>query len=123
MEYAHERQERQYGNMFRRCEERVQWLLGYVQRSFTTFQKESLLKLTSFADSYLPQSPGNIEDVNGKVFGQHHGLWKYTVGEGARLSGLPEKLFVAKKDPERNAVIVVPKRYVLVSLLNRTRTI
>ncbi|GAA5991297.1 hypothetical protein JCM5350_005325 [Sporobolomyces pararoseus] len=64
---------------------------------------------SGFLDSYLPQSPGNIEDVNGKVFGQHQGLWKYTVGEGARLSGLPEKLFVAKKDPERNAVIVVPK--------------
>ncbi|GAA5910998.1 tRNA-5-taurinomethyluridine 2-sulfurtransferase [Sporobolomyces salmoneus] len=64
---------------------------------------------SGFLDSYIPPSPGNIEDINGKVLGQHQGLWKYTVGEGARLSGLPEKLFVARKDVERNVVVVVPK--------------
>ncbi|GAA5878388.1 hypothetical protein JCM16303_002756 [Sporobolomyces ruberrimus] len=63
----------------------------------------------SFLDSYIPPSPGNIVDTEGKVLARHEGLWQYTVGEGARLSGLPEKLFVARKDIERNALVVVPK--------------
>lgn len=62
------------------------------------------------ADSYLPASPGNIVDANGKVVGRHQGLWRYTVGERARLSGLPEAVFVGRKDPEKNVVVVVPKR-------------
>ncbi|GAA5834845.1 hypothetical protein JCM3766R1_003262 [Sporobolomyces carnicolor] len=64
---------------------------------------------SQFLDSYIPPSPGDIEDVDGKVLGRHQGLWNYTVGEGARLSGLPQKMFVARKDVERNVVIVVPK--------------
>ena len=63
----------------------------------------------AITDSYIPPSPGDIEDVDGKVLGRHEGLWKYTVGEGARLSGLPQKMFVARKDVERNVVIVVPR--------------
>ncbi|GAA5941023.1 tRNA-5-taurinomethyluridine 2-sulfurtransferase [Sporobolomyces koalae] len=64
---------------------------------------------SGFLDSYIQPSPGNIEDIDGKVLGRHNGLWRYTVGEGARLSGLPEKLFVGRKDVARNAVVVVPK--------------
>ncbi|GAA6052747.1 hypothetical protein JCM3770_003533 [Rhodotorula araucariae] len=64
---------------------------------------------SGFLDSYLPPSPGNIETADGRVVGQHNGLWRYTVGEGARLSGFPEKLFVGRKDAARNAVVVVPK--------------
>ncbi|GAA5912432.1 hypothetical protein JCM6882_005510 [Rhodosporidiobolus microsporus] len=64
---------------------------------------------SGFLDSYLPPSPGNIEDEPGKVIGQHNGLWRYTVGERARISGLPEKMFVGRKDAERNVVVVCSK--------------
>ncbi|GAA5848650.1 hypothetical protein JCM8547_004584 [Rhodosporidiobolus lusitaniae] len=64
---------------------------------------------SGFLDSYLPPSPGNIEDETGKILGQHQGLWRYTVGERARISGLPEKMFVGRKDVERNAVVVCRK--------------
>ncbi|GAA6012384.1 hypothetical protein JCM11491_004315 [Sporobolomyces phaffii] len=62
-----------------------------------------------FLDSYIPPRPGNIETLDGKVVGRHQGLWTYTFGEGARVSGLAERLFVARKDVERNCVVVVPK--------------
>ncbi|BGP53739.1 hypothetical protein JCM8202v2_001309 [Rhodotorula sphaerocarpa] len=64
---------------------------------------------SGFLDSYLPASPGDIVDANGKVVGRHQGLWRYTVGERARLSGLPEAVYVGRKDPEKNVVVVVPK--------------
>ncbi|GAA5996240.1 tRNA-5-taurinomethyluridine 2-sulfurtransferase [Rhodotorula paludigena] len=64
---------------------------------------------SGFLDSYLPPSPGNIELEDGKVVGTHNGLWRYTIGEGARLSGFPEKMFVGRKDVARNVVVVVPK--------------
>ncbi|GAA6008958.1 hypothetical protein JCM10207_004040 [Rhodosporidiobolus poonsookiae] len=64
---------------------------------------------SGFLDSYLQPAPGNIEDESGKILGTHNGLWKYTVGERARLSGLAEKMFVGRKDAERNVVVVCPK--------------
>ncbi|BGP13891.1 hypothetical protein JCM10213_002530 [Rhodosporidiobolus nylandii] len=64
---------------------------------------------SGFLDSYLPPSPGNIEDESGKVVGRHNGLWRYTVGERARISGLSEKMFVGRKDAERNTVVVCSK--------------
>ncbi|GAA6027067.1 hypothetical protein JCM8097_006084 [Rhodosporidiobolus ruineniae] len=62
-----------------------------------------------FLDSYLPPSPGNIEDETGKVVGQHQGLWRFTVGERARLSGMSEAHFVGRNDAARNVVVVCPK--------------
>ncbi|GAA5968288.1 hypothetical protein JCM11641_003798 [Rhodosporidiobolus odoratus] len=64
---------------------------------------------SGFLDTYLPPSPGDIEDETGKRIGKHNGLWRYTVGERARISGLPEKMFVGKKDIDRNAVVVCSK--------------
>lgn len=70
------------------------------------------------ADSYLPSAPGDIEDESGKIVGKHEGLWKWTVGEGARLSGHKEKMFVGRKDLERNVVVIVPGRHVFLSFVN-----
>lgn len=52
--------------------------------------------------------PGEIIDLSGKVIGHHTGLWRYTIGQGAKLPGLPERTFVAQKDPESNRLLVVP---------------
>lgn len=56
--------------------------------------------------SYIEPHPGNIEDASGRIVGRHNGLWRYTIGQKARLGGFPEKMFVAQKQVERNVVIV-----------------
>ncbi|EPQ57770.1 tRNA 5-methylaminomethyl-2-thiouridylate-methyltransferase [Gloeophyllum trabeum ATCC 11539] len=66
-------------------------------------------KFSEFVSQYVPPKPGDIVDLEtGKVVGQHQGLWTYTIGQGAKIRGLPEKAFVAKKDPKSNVVYVVP---------------
>ncbi|KAL8277548.1 hypothetical protein RQP46_009980 [Phenoliferia psychrophenolica] len=65
-------------------------------------------KFHEFIDSYLPPAPGDIEDEFGKVVGKHDGLWRYTIGENAKVGGQRERMFVARKDVARNAVVIVP---------------
>jgi tRNA-specific 2-thiouridylase len=61
--------------------------------------------------SYIPQNPGPIiNQVTGKIVGEHSGLWNFTIGQNARVPGMPEKLFVCSKDVESNAVYLVPGR-------------
>ncbi|KIO28011.1 hypothetical protein M407DRAFT_14811 [Tulasnella calospora MUT 4182] len=69
-------------------------------------QKEG--RIDRFLSDYIPPEPGPIVDLEGRVMGEHKGLWTYTIGQGARISGQLIKLFVAGKDPSRNAIIVVP---------------
>ncbi|BGO97723.1 hypothetical protein NBRC10513v2_001718 [Rhodotorula toruloides] len=76
---------------------------------------------SGFLDSYLPPSPGNILDANGKVVGRHNGLWRYTVGERARIGGQSEAMFIANKDAKSNTITIVPKSHPMlrcVSLLS-----
>ena len=40
--------------------------------------------------------------------GEHAGPWNFTIGQGAKVSGLKEKTFVAKKDILKNIIYVVP---------------
>jgi tRNA-specific 2-thiouridylase len=39
------------------------------------------VKMTDFLRHYVPDSPGKIVDVSGKVLGEHHGLHLYTLGQ------------------------------------------
>lgn len=70
-------------------------------------------RFRQFLQQYLPTQPGNIEDEYGKVFGKHQGLIYYTLGQrkGLGLGGIPGKKerpwFVAKKDMQRNVLVVV----------------
>ncbi|KAG8217777.1 tRNA methyl transferase-domain-containing protein [Butyriboletus roseoflavus] len=58
---------------------------------------------------YIVPKPGPIVDMTtGKQAGIHDGLWSYTIGQGARISGMPQRMFVAKKDPETNTIFIVP---------------
>ena len=58
--------------------------------------------------NYLKPNPGPIYRMDtGAIIGSHEGLWTYTIGQGARLSGLEEKHFVAAKSKEENAIYVV----------------
>jgi tRNA U34 2-thiouridine synthase MnmA/TrmU len=49
--------------------------------------------------------------VTGECIGTHPGLWTFTIGQGAKLSGMAEKMYVAHKDIETNKVYVVPGTY------------
>ena len=63
-----------------------------------------------FADEDFP--PGDLVTVSGKVVGRHQGLFAYTIGQrrglGVRL-GRP--YYVVALDPEKNQVIIGPKKY------------
>lgn len=62
--------------------------------------------------SYIPSNPGPIIDLTtNKEIGKHTGLWTYTIGEKAKIGGMPMKMYVAKKDPRKNIVYVVPGSY------------
>ncbi|KAE9400459.1 5-methylaminomethyl-2-thiouridylate-methyltransferase [Gymnopus androsaceus JB14] len=66
-------------------------------------------KFSHFLNSYLKPNPGPIIDLTTqKIIGQHGGLWTYTIGEKAKISGQSLKTYVCRKDPIKNAVYVVP---------------
>jgi tRNA U34 2-thiouridine synthase MnmA/TrmU len=57
---------------------------------------------------YIPPNPGPIIDLStGKQIAEHRGLWTFTIGQNARISGLKTKTFVARKSRKDNAVYVV----------------
>ena len=69
----------------------------------------SVLIIFAFVASYIPSNPGPIIDLTtNKEIGKHTGLWTYTIGEKARIGGMPMKMFVAKKDTRKNIIYVVP---------------
>jgi tRNA-specific 2-thiouridylase len=66
-----------------------------------------------FLSRYLHTEPGPIEDDRGLVLGEHRGLALYTLGQrsglglGGRAGSAAAPWYVADKDAERNALIVV----------------
>jgi tRNA-uridine 2-sulfurtransferase len=68
-----------------------------------------------FLGRYLPAAPGPIESLDGRALGQHRGLAFYTMGQRAGLAiggargCAQEPWYVAHKDRERNALIVVQR--------------
>lgn len=66
-----------------------------------------------FLGRFLPHRPGPIESADGEHLGTHRGLAFYTLGqrEGLEIGGRPGRAelpwFIARKDPARNALIVV----------------
>jgi tRNA-specific 2-thiouridylase len=70
-------------------------------------------RFRDFLQTYLPAQPGNIENPEGEVLGTHSGLMYHTLGQRQGLgiggvSGTPEApWYVARKDMERNVLIVV----------------
>jgi tRNA-specific 2-thiouridylase len=70
---------------------------------------------TEFLGRYLQDAPGPIESIDGRLLGQHRGLPFYTLGQRAGLAiggergCAQEPWYVAHKDGERNALIVVQR--------------
>jgi len=70
-------------------------------------------RFREFLARYVPRDPGPIETPDGRLLGEHEGLPYYTIGQrqglgvGGITGGSEEPWFVARKDLERNALIVV----------------
>lgn len=70
-------------------------------------------RFKDFLEEYIPAQPGAIETPEGKVLGQHNGLMYHTLGQrqGLGIGGVKGNAdapwYVAKKDLERNVLIVV----------------
>ena len=66
-----------------------------------------------FLSRYLHQAAGPIETADGTVVGEHRGLALYTLGQraglriGGRAGAAAAPWYVAAKQPDRNALIVV----------------
>ncbi|KAG6887604.1 hypothetical protein C0995_014083 [Termitomyces sp. Mi166 len=66
-------------------------------------------KFGDFISSYITPNPGLIIDLStGSKVATHQGLWRYTIGQGARIPGMKQKAFVVRKDIERNTVYIAP---------------
>ncbi len=70
-------------------------------------------KFRDFLQRYLPARPGPIVTPEGEVIGEHQGLMYYTLGQrqglgiGGRAGGAGRPWYVAAKDLEQNALVVV----------------
>lgn len=54
--------------------------------------------MSDFLPNYFNPTPGRFIDIEtGAVLGSHNGAEIFTVGQGARISGAPDKYFVVKK--------------------------
>jgi tRNA-specific 2-thiouridylase len=72
------------------------------------------VKMTDFLRAFLPDSPGPIVDVEGRVLGRHRGLHLHTLGQ-RRGVGVASPVFrhayvVIAKRPETNELVVAIER-------------
>lgn len=67
------------------------------------------MKLTSTKAGYFQPKPGPIvEEETGKTLEMHQGIWNFTIGQGARIKGMSQRMCVSRKDPVKNIIYVVP---------------
>jgi len=68
------------------------------------------VKMTDFLRHYVPDAPGEIVDVSGKILGEHRGLHLYTLGQrkGHGVASPREGMayVVVGKDPANNRLLV-----------------
>jgi len=70
-------------------------------------------RFKEFLKQYIPAQPGNIETSEGDIIGRHDGLMYHTLGQrqGLGIGGLSnyseDPWYVAKKDLDRNVLVVV----------------
>lgn len=64
---------------------------------------------TKFLENYLPNTPGNIVNIDtNEVIGKHIGLMYYTIGQrkGLDIGGTKERMFVVGKDLNKNILYI-----------------
>ncbi len=62
--------------------------------------------INNFLKKYLKSKPGKIVDVNGKILGEHQGLWFYTIGQRKGLEISQGPYYAIDKDFDKNILIV-----------------
>lgn len=65
--------------------------------------------LTKFLENYLPNTPGDIVNIDtGEVIGKHIGLMYYTIGQrrGLDIGGTDNRMFVVGKNLEKNILYI-----------------
>lgn len=77
------------------------------------FVNPSQGSFNEFLKNFIDETPGNIITEDGKVWGQHKGLWSYTIGQKSRIS-MPQGdvdykgiWFVSEKNFKTNEIIIV----------------
>ncbi|OQR95274.1 tRNA-specific 2-thiouridylase mnmA [Achlya hypogyna] len=64
---------------------------------------------SSFLAQYVPPRPGSFISIeDGSIVQPHDGYSAYTIGQGAKVSGLPIKWFVVGKREEDAGVLIAP---------------
>ena len=92
---------------------REQGLLVHAKKDSTGICFIGERPFRDFLARYLPKVPGPIETPEGRIVGSHVGLAYYTLGQrqglgiGGTRGGGAAPWFVAGKDRERNALVVV----------------
>ena len=65
--------------------------------------------LTNFLKNYLPNTPGDIVNIDtNEVIGKHIGLMYYTIGQrrGLDIGGTKDRMFVVGKDLDKNILYI-----------------
>jgi hypothetical protein len=67
-------------------------------------------RIELMTSSISPTTGGNLVTPSGEIVGKHDGMWYYTIGQGAKVSGMGMKMFVAKKGVgvDGKDILVVP---------------
>lgn len=73
-------------------------------------------RFEDFIGQYIEQVPGELRLPDERIVGEHRGMCTLTIGQGAKVGGRPEKLFVYAKDVARNIIYVTPGRWDHVAL-------
>lgn len=72
------------------------------------------VKMEDFLRAFVPDNPGPIVDVEGKVLGEHCGLHLYTLGQrkGLRVASplYKQAYVVVAKRPEKNELVIAIER-------------
>jgi tRNA-specific 2-thiouridylase len=65
------------------------------------------INVLQFLMSEIPEEKGEIIDIDsGEVVGEHKGIYFYTIGQRARVSGMLQAYYVCKKDKDTNKLYV-----------------
>jgi tRNA-specific 2-thiouridylase len=62
--------------------------------------------VNDFLKKYLKEKPGKIVDTQGKILGEHRGLWFYTIGQRKGIGFSQGPWWVVDKDLKKNLLIV-----------------
>ena len=58
----------------------------------------------------MPDSAGEVVSTEGRILGEHRGLYRYTIGQRKRLGvTIGSPLYVIELDTSRNRVVVGPR--------------